>query len=74
MQSRRDCKRDLRFDRLLTLLYRNIRSYEEQVRAEAAAHSPRSCIKPGLEASTYVRRAVSGMQSQAYFAFYGNAW
>ncbi len=33
MQSRRDCKRDSRFDRLLTLLYDNIRSYEAQVRA-----------------------------------------
>ncbi|BDA51323.1 probable E3 ubiquitin-protein ligase RING1 at N-terminal half [Coccomyxa sp. Obi] len=31
MQSRRDCKRDSRFDRLLTLLYENISSYEAQV-------------------------------------------
>ncbi|KAK9902834.1 hypothetical protein WJX75_008005 [Coccomyxa subellipsoidea] len=31
MQSRRDCKRDIRFDRLLKLLYTNIRSYEAQM-------------------------------------------
>ncbi|CAL8466322.1 g5858 [Coccomyxa elongata] len=31
MQSRRDCKRDSRFDRLLKLLYDNISSYEAQV-------------------------------------------
>ncbi|EIE19839.1 hypothetical protein COCSUDRAFT_58076 [Coccomyxa subellipsoidea C-169] len=31
MQSRRDCKRDVRFDRLLKLLYTNLRSYEAQV-------------------------------------------
>ena len=31
MQSRRDCKPDLRFDQLLKLLYDNISSYEAQV-------------------------------------------
>ena len=31
MQSRRDCKRDLRLDRLLSVLYGDIQRYEEQV-------------------------------------------
>jgi hypothetical protein len=30
MQSRRDCKRDLRLDRLLAALYGDIQRYEEQ--------------------------------------------
>ncbi len=36
MQSRRDCKRDARFDRLLKLLYTNLRSYEAQVRISSS--------------------------------------
>lgn len=32
MQSRRDCKKDPRYDRLLAVLYANIYSYEEKVR------------------------------------------
>ncbi len=33
MQSRRDCKADPRFDRIISLLYDNVQQYEEQVRA-----------------------------------------
>ena len=32
MQSRRDCKRDARLDRLLGILYADIGAYEDQVR------------------------------------------
>ena len=31
MQSRRDCKADQRFDRIISLLYDNVQQYEEQV-------------------------------------------
>ena len=35
MQSRRDCKRDSRFDRLMQQLYGDLQGFEEQVRLNA---------------------------------------
>ncbi|KAK9863188.1 hypothetical protein WJX84_004125 [Apatococcus fuscideae] len=36
MQSRRDCKRDVRFDRLLSVLYGNVERYEEKMEKAAS--------------------------------------
>ena len=45
MQSRRDCKRDSRFDRLMQQLYGDLQGFEAQVEPELRICSSLRCIQ-----------------------------
>ena len=54
MQSRRDCKADKRFDRLVAILFNNVEEYEKQVCA-APPTAWSTCVAPS---SYYLSGAV----------------
>ncbi|KAK9844788.1 hypothetical protein WJX74_006846 [Apatococcus lobatus] len=62
MQSRRDCKRDVRFDRLLSVLYGNVDRYEEKMEKETSlevAHAQGAAIQRAAELRRQARAGRS---------------